>query len=1178
MVLLPLGVATFVTLAVGPGLPAWAQSVTAGDINGTLTDPSGAVVPNAKITVTNTATGDSKTTNSDGTGGFRVSLLVPGSYKVIATASGFASTSNLVNVAAGAVTSDNLKLAVGGSGTTVEVSAEPEIVNTTNGDVTTAFTQEQVQAMPNPGNDLTFVAQTAPGSVMNTGTASGGYGNFSSFGISGLSNMFTLDGGYENDPFLNLNNTGASNLTLGNNEVDTVTVVSPAYSAQFGGLGGAQVNEITKSGENRVHGNAAYYWSGRAINSNDFFNKQNEAYTRQQDLAAGNPLTAADDNIPSFVNANQWADSIGGPILKDKLFFFVNNEGIRVTTPVTGQVYAPSPAFEACSLTGAGCATLNAYATSINSITGPYTQAPASQVPLLTTVYNTFNNSPLRPATVTPDPNDASAVTYYGKSAALLTEWLLMGRVDYHVSEKDSMFVHIKEDHGTQPTYTDLVSPLFSDNSPQPAYEGQFSEFHTFTNNLVNQLVLTGNYYSAIFQNTNNYHAVAPFSFIAIDGDFADTAPDGIFYGGIDFEFPQGRRVSGYQVIDDVSYTKGRNTLHFGYNLRRDNISDLTQEYTGSAATEDVGSVEAFGAGQVGYEYVQNFPQATEQRVGVYDMGAYVEDSYKALPNLTLTAGLRLERNSNPTCHSDCLQSLAFPVADLPTGAASASAPYDGAFSGGLISSGRFRSFKGYEDVGVMPRVSFAYQPFGTAGKTVVRGGFGMFTDTFPGSIADDLLNNAPVNFGVTVYGSDAGASPVLLDPTTAGSAGAIATASNAAFHAGYASGGSYNSISAATTAAGGVYAPPNFTTTAPHISYPTYEEYSLAVEQKLDRRSSLAILYVGNHGYHEPVGNAGSNISDSGNDGVAGFFPNVPATSPVTAFSTITNFYSGASSNYNGVVVTATRRSTALTLNFNYEFSKALDEVSNGGLEPFSSGTLLTEGVVNPFNLHSNYALADYNVKQNTTASFVYQIPGYHRFDDLLGGFELSGVGFHQTGLPYSIVENTQNIGVVNSAGTQVGTSGFQNDSGPSSAVLLLAAEQNQDFDHHCGGENHTLLPNGTPRSTCNFTSSFGQPTSFTQQSRNSLIGPSYTDVDLGLFKVVPIPHFEFIKLKLGAQSFNLFNHPNFEQPQHELAGTGNSEYGAITSTVSSPTNIFGSVGANSSPRLIQLKATVTF
>jgi hypothetical protein len=272
-------------LSICLGAGALAQSVTAGDISGTLTDSTGAIIPGGKITVTSTATGETKSATANSSGSYRVSLLPPGTYTVAATAPGFSTISTTTTVSAGSVTTDNIKLTVGQSSTTVEISAAPEIINTTNGDVTTVFSAEQVQALPNPGNDLTYVAQTAPGSVMNTGTTAGGYGNFSSFGISGLSNMFTLDGGYENDPFLNLNNTGASNLTLGNNEVDTVTVISPAYSAQFGGLGGAQVNEITTSGGNRFHGNLSYYWDGRALNANDWFNKQNQAFNGEKNQA-----------------------------------------------------------------------------------------------------------------------------------------------------------------------------------------------------------------------------------------------------------------------------------------------------------------------------------------------------------------------------------------------------------------------------------------------------------------------------------------------------------------------------------------------------------------------------------------------------------------------------------------------------------------------------------------------------------------------------------------------------------------------------------------------------------------------------------------------------------------------------------------------------------------------------
>ena len=247
-----------------------AQSNISGDIAGTVTDPSGAAIPNAKITVTNAANGEVKSATSGNAGEFRVSLLSPGTYKVSVTAAGFQTTDQNITVAAGTVSPVNARLTVGSGTTTVEVTgSEVPVLHTDDAQISTSFTLSQIQNMPNPGNDLTFVAQTAPGAVMNT---QGGYGNFSVFGLPATSNTFTVNGGYEGDPYLNLNNSGATNLLLGNNDVDNVTVTTNAYDAAFGGLGGAQVNEISRAGGNRFHGNAVYWWNGRAMNANSYFN------------------------------------------------------------------------------------------------------------------------------------------------------------------------------------------------------------------------------------------------------------------------------------------------------------------------------------------------------------------------------------------------------------------------------------------------------------------------------------------------------------------------------------------------------------------------------------------------------------------------------------------------------------------------------------------------------------------------------------------------------------------------------------------------------------------------------------------------------------------------------------------------------------------------------------------
>ena len=173
---------------------------------------------------------------------------------------------------------------------------------------------------------------------MNTtgGSVFGG-GNYEFFGLPSNSNVFTYDGANDNDPYFNINNSGATNLTLGLNDVQETSVVTNGYSGQFGGLAGANINYVSKSGTNSFHGNAEYWWNGRALNSNNYFRNQANAIAGSQ--VAPRP----------FVNANQYATSFGGPIRKNKSFFFVDYEGIRLVIPSLFSVNLPTQQFRKCS-------------------------------------------------------------------------------------------------------------------------------------------------------------------------------------------------------------------------------------------------------------------------------------------------------------------------------------------------------------------------------------------------------------------------------------------------------------------------------------------------------------------------------------------------------------------------------------------------------------------------------------------------------------------------------------------------------------------------------------------------------------------------------------------------------------------------------------------------------------
>jgi hypothetical protein len=289
---LPLALAVLATAAILT-IPVFAQTITTGDIAGVVTDPSGAVLPNVTVTLKNTQTGATQSRNTNDQGAYRFALLPPGNYVVTVTAPGFQTVQRSATVGVGVATTANVQMALSTSSQTVEVTAEAGVVQTENGNVATTFSSEQIANVPNPGNDLSYIVQTAPGAVMNTQS---GYGNSSVFGLPATSNLYTENGMNENDPFLNLNNSGATNLLLGQNDVQQATVVNNGYTGQYGQLAGSNVNYVTKSGTNDWHGNLNYFWNGRIMNANSYFNNQS---------GVARP----------FDNANQWAASLGGPIV-----------------------------------------------------------------------------------------------------------------------------------------------------------------------------------------------------------------------------------------------------------------------------------------------------------------------------------------------------------------------------------------------------------------------------------------------------------------------------------------------------------------------------------------------------------------------------------------------------------------------------------------------------------------------------------------------------------------------------------------------------------------------------------------------------------------------------------------------------------------------------------------------
>ncbi len=247
----------------------YAQTITTGDIAGTIKDSSGAVVPNATVTLKSVDTGQTRTATPNASGEYRFTTLQQGNYQISATSPGLKSNTTSVSVAIGQVATIDLTLQPQSSTTIVQVTEAAPLLQNENGNMATTYNTLQLENLPAPGNDMTAYAFTAPGVTISTG---GGYGDFSVFGLPGVSNLFTINGNDNMDPYLNLNNSGASNLTLGSNEISEAAVVINGYTGQYGRQAGANVNYVTKSGTNDFHGNAAWFYNGRVLNANDWFN------------------------------------------------------------------------------------------------------------------------------------------------------------------------------------------------------------------------------------------------------------------------------------------------------------------------------------------------------------------------------------------------------------------------------------------------------------------------------------------------------------------------------------------------------------------------------------------------------------------------------------------------------------------------------------------------------------------------------------------------------------------------------------------------------------------------------------------------------------------------------------------------------------------------------------------
>jgi hypothetical protein len=1108
-----------VTLLIGS---ASAQTIISGDIVGTVTDPTGAAVSAATVTLTSNESGSDQTATAGPTGSFRFPLLRPGVYKLQVAAPGFAPVVQMVTAAVGQIVTANVKLSIAGSSEMVEVTGGAPLLNTESANLTSTFTPKEIEMIPNPGGDLTNYALASPGVVLSSGA---GYGNFTAYGMPGTSNLFTINGGDMNDPFSNLNNSGSSNNMLGANEIQEVAMVSNGYTGQYGRAAGVNMNFTTKSGGNSFHGNAKWDWNGSYLNANDWFNNHT--------------------NTPRpFANSNQWGGSFGGPIIKNKLFFFFDSEGLRYVLPGGGfPVYIPTSQF-------ANAVVTNLQATQPN------------EVATYQKMFQLYGDAPGASGAV-PNPGDGGCgdlaangtttingiafgtggapctSTFRSQNTNLNTERLMSIRVDYNITANDRVSARYWQDRGTQPTFTDPINKAFNALSVQPQDAGQLTETHIFNSRFINQFIVGGFYYGAVFGVANQAasEAVFPTEVGGLhQGGNNCTSYDGLLscMGGEFSRIPSGRNVGQYQVVDDLSYSRGNHDLTFGVNFRRINFSDYRPGRNQTGVFNVFSMTDfAFGTLSNGANVTQQFFEDSHYPLNSYSIGWYAQDEWRVNSQLKLTASLRLDRNSNITCLKNCFAKFA---GGFDAISHDVNTPYNQS-----ILTGQRQLFDGLERVVWQPRFGFTYSP-NQARNTVIRGGAGIFSDLYPALVTDLLVTNAPT---VSVFQVSGPGIPVF------GPSGAydLAASSNAAFQSAFANGGTLKSIQAQVPAFTG----PNYYTVVPNFRNPRYAEWNLEFQQAFGDRTVATLGYVGNRGSSLAVQQNGLNAYCK-----VCPFGTLPSSAPDLRFGRIRELTNQGISNYHGLTATLTRRLTkGFQGSLNYTWSHALDDISNAGFDQYSlntAGEAFTYQI-DPQNLRRyNYGNADYDFRQNFSATYIYEMPspfkGNRLLNSIVGGWATSGVIYKRTGQAYSVVDSNLTGHLTGNNSANVIMPYFLGDSIPNCKV-----------DVQC------LNP-------AQFTET-GQNT-FGNLSRNQFRGPGYFDMDMTIKKNFRITE-SGLTFSMGANAYNVLNHPRFANPINDLAG--GSAFGFIQSTVTPASSPYGNFqGSAVSGRVLQLELEVKF
>jgi hypothetical protein len=1116
-------------------LPLRAQVVGAS-LSGTITDSSGAILPQAAVSVRNVSTDITRNTSTNSSGLYSIPNLLPGTYDVKASAQGFSthiSTGIILTVGAQQVL--DITLQVGQISQTVEVSTDAPNVELASSSISATVNATTVRELPLNGRSWTDLAALQPGvSAIQTQTdfsvggdrGNRGFGNqITVAGDRPEQNNYRLDGISIND----FNNSAPGSVLGGDLGVDAVqefSVITSNVSAEYGRTSGGVINAITRSGTNQFHGSAYEFLRNDKLDAANFF-----------DNASG--LKKA-----SF-RQNQFGVSAGGPIKKDKVFIFGDYEGIRYSKGIPVSISVPSDNARKGILAAGGT---------------PPSPCPPNSSLLDPNANICVDNSaaqylPFWPrATTTPAGSDTGR---FGFSAQRrVTENFFTIRGDYKISDKDSFAATYLRDITPYSSPDGLDAVLV--NSTTRRHIVSLEETHTFGPTLVNSV--RGGFSREYEINDLGATAINPLandpSLAAIPGQFAThvTFPEADqFTGGVKGNTIALYGWNSFQGYDDAFWTHGAHSIKFGGGVEREQLNRLS--HTDPSGFFQFGSLQNFLTNNPSRFTGENFSTVREQGLRQTIFGLYTQDDWRFRPNLTLNLGLRWEMATAIKDNQGGIENM-FNVTDL--------LPHCGTFVTGCLPGGPLfgnNTLHNFE-----PRVGFAWDPFHN-GKTAVRGSVGVF-DVLP--LGYVYLSSATKQFPFVFSGSvntcKSSAPPCL--PQGSFYAGAN---SELPVPPGPPDGG--------TTKSG------SYTEQYPHRSYVT--QWNLNVQRELIGNLTVMVGYVGSRGVHEPfrvddaditqpiltsAGYLYPQVDGSGNQCIANTQCTATTGNPPPRindhFHQIYYMAFEGNSYYHALEVAVQKpMSHGVQFQTSLTWAKSMDTGSAAGHGDQFSNSISSQ----PFyDLRTLRARSDFDIKRTLVFNVTWQVPSSKSLSGpaawIANGWELGTIFKVSDGVPFTATWGTgaDPQGLLNTDDWA-----FPNRlSTPGCATLTNPGNPNHYVKTECFSV--PTAPN-LPFWTANCDPappSLGGPVDPTSlqcfnlrgnAGRNLLTGPGTTNLDFSVFKNMPIKRIsENFNVQFRAEFFNIMNHANFGVPPvtspsqdiFDATGSPLSTAGVLTST----------------------------